>query len=376
MRRVLVIAPYSFLPYYSGGQKLIAEFLNYLGKQTNLTVIGTRKNDASMAKGYALLKWLVDPFIRYLDVRLYFKIDRFIHHTNVDAIICEHPYYYWLIRLIQKKHKVFTIVHTHNIEYQRFRSTGSWWWPILRWYEGACLKQADYVYFISSSDREIGMQEWKLDPAKCDVMHFGIRQDKSPSDRTSCQQTIRARHEIPATAKILLFNGLLSYPPNRQAVDNLLREINPRLLQDESFEYRLIICGKDLPASYRNLETYRDQHVIFAGFVEDIETYFKGADVFLNPVLSGGGIKTKMVEAIGFGTTVVSTLTGSTGIVPEACGPKLQLVPNLDWNQFCNSVKEASKYSNPTPDAFYEQYHWGKLVGKIPALLELHRKAT
>lgn len=375
MKRILVIAPYAYLPYYSGGQNLIAQFLYFLGKRTQLTVISTRKNDESLAHGYKLLRWLVNPFIRYIDLRLYFRLDRLVKTSQFDAIIWEHPYYYWLARMIQAKHGIFTIIHSHNIEYQRFRSTGKWWWRILRCYEGACLKQADFVYFISQPDRAIGQKEWKLDPAKCDIMPFGIQQDKYPADRTSCQQTIRARHQIPAEAKILLFNGLLSYPPNRQAVDDLLHEINPRLLQDDSFSYRLIICGKGLPDTYRGLENYRDQRVIFAGFVEDIETYFKGADVFLNPVLSGGGIKTKMVEAIGFGTTVVSTQTGSTGIESEACGAKLRLVADHDWDQFCRCIREEAAYHAPTPAIYYEQYHWGNLVGKIPARIELRSKA-
>ncbi|MFM7672887.1 MAG: glycosyltransferase family 4 protein [Bacteroidota bacterium] len=369
MKKVLVIAPYSYLPHYSGGQKLISEFVEHLAQHTELTVVSTIRNDPNNAIGYRLLRWLPDSFYRYLDIRVKNQLERLLKAEKFDGVIWEHPYYYWIASYLRKKFNIFTIIHTHNIEYQRFRSMGKWWWPILKRYEGAFLKMADQVYFISPNDMESGISEWNLPQTKCDVLPFGIPQQQNPTDREACQQRIREQHRIPETAKILLFNGLLSYPPNRQALDDLLQEINPRLLTQTDFEYRLVICGKDLPASYQGLTAEKDRNVIFAGFVEDIETYFKGADVFLNPVLSGGGIKTKMVESIGFGTTVVSTITGSTGIVPESCDDKLKLIADSDWDGFCEAVVQESSKCLPTPEAYYERYNWGNVVKCIPKLL-------
>lgn len=369
MKKVLVIAPYSFLPNYSGGQKLIGEFVEHLARYTDLTVISTQGNDPNLAIGYRLLRWLPNPFYRYLDFRLKSRLEHLLEAESFDGIIWEHPYYHWLARSLHEKFGIFSIIHTHNIEFQRFRSLGKWWWPILKKYEGACLKKADHVFFISAPDQETAIAEWQLPTAKCQVLPFGIRQQSYPIDRAACQQVIRQKHHIPDSAKILLFNGLLSYPPNRQAVDDLIREINPRLLRRSEFEYRILICGKDLPASYQALSSEKDRRVIFAGFVDDIETYFKGADIFLNPVRSGGGIKTKMVEAIGFGTTVVSTFTGSIGIDTDACGEKLNRVPDLDWDLFCDQVIREAGKNQPTPEAYYTVYNWDQIVQAVPRLL-------
>jgi glycosyltransferase involved in cell wall biosynthesis len=369
MKKILVIAPYSYLPYFSGGQKTIANFLEYLGNESDVTVISTQKNDLSAARGYQLKRWLVNPFWRYLDVRLYFKIGKLLRTARFDCIIWIHPYFFWLSRLIQKKYGLYTIVHSHNIEFQRFRSTGKWWWRLLRTYEGKCLQSADFNYFISPADQAEGIQEWSLDPKKCDVLPLGISADQYPTDRASCQQRIRQRHNIPDDTHILLFNGLLDYLPNRQALDDLLEHINPLLYEQTLFRYRLIICGKNLPLNYRELTEYQKQHVIYAGFVEDIDSYFKAADVFLNPVLSGGGIKTKMVEAIGLGTTVVSTQTGATGMIPEFCGKKLITVKDHDWKEFAAQVIEQVKEKSITPDLYYKQYFWGNIVKKITRLL-------
>ncbi len=369
MKRVLVIAPYPYLPFFSGGQKTIAQFNEYLAKEVSLTVVSTKTNDAQLAKEYELLPWLPGSFFRYIDFRLIGRLGRLIRSERFDCIIWIHPYYHWLARLIQKKFNLFTIVHSHNIEYQRFRSTGKWWWPILRIYEKACLRSADYNYFISGQDLEIACQEWKLDRKVCDVMPLGILQHEPPTDRSLCQQLIRERHNINENEHIILFNGLLNYPPNQQALDDLLNHINPKLQFNQEFSYRLIICGKNLPSKYAELAAYRSQHIIYAGFVPDIETYFKAADVFLNPVLSGGGIKTKMVEAIGLGTTVVSSQTGSAGIDQAVCGDKLIITADNDWDMFSSKVVEACNQHHQTPDPYYQKYYWRNIIQKIPTLL-------
>ncbi|MBK7560873.1 MAG: hypothetical protein IPI68_04990 [Chitinophagaceae bacterium] len=50
MKKILAIAPYPYLPYFSGGQKFIAKFLEYLRNETDLTVISTDDNDWSLVK--------------------------------------------------------------------------------------------------------------------------------------------------------------------------------------------------------------------------------------------------------------------------------------------------------------------------------------
>ncbi|MBM3433005.1 MAG: glycosyltransferase family 4 protein [Bacteroidetes bacterium] len=365
MKRLLVIAPYSYLPAFSGGQKTIAQFLHHLSKELSVTVVSTQKNDASLAQGYTLHRWLPDPFWRYLHIRLFFRLSKLISAEQFDAVLWIHPYYFWLNRLIQKKFRLFTIVHSHNIEFQRFRSTGKWWWPILRLYEGACLKKADLNYFISASDRAEGINAWKLNPDHCDVLPIGVAQQQPPTDRSICRQIIEGRHQIAPGTKILLFNGLLNYGPNQQALDDILQHINPRLLQHSSHPYRLIVCGKNLPTPYNNLAAYQSQHILYAGFVEDIETYFKAADVFLNPIKSGGGVKSKMVEAIGLGTTVISTQTGAIGIEADACGNKLQIAPDQDWEQFVHLIENEASRETVTPEAYYQTYYWGNIIQKI-----------
>ena len=369
MKKVLLIAPYTYLPFYSGGQKLIARFAEHLGKYTDLTVIGTADNDTALAKNYTVLCWLKKSFLRYVDFSLTKKISLLIEEKKIDTLLCEHPYMAWLAFQIKKKTGVKVIIHTHNIEYQRFRTMGRWWWPLLRIYERWAFKKADHLFFITQEDKEFAISGWHIDPQKTIALPFGIEINSYPTDRESCRLRIAQKHGIDDDETILLFNGLLGYQPNLDALKIILTKINPLLLANASFKYKIIICGKGLPEKMNSLKEYASKNIINAGFVDDIESYFKAAAIFLNPVQSGGGIKTKMVEAIGYGTTVVATETGAAGVDKKLCANKLVIIQDNDWAGFANAVIANKNNPGTTMAGYYEFYYWGNIIKKIAAAI-------
>jgi len=366
LKKILVITSYPYVPYFSGGQKSIAQFLEYLGKIPDLIVIGVPENDASLITTYKHLPWLKKKSLsRYSDFSLISKITSLIEKERFDSIIWEHPYYTWLAGVIKRRTGIKTVLHIHNIEYQRFRSTGKWWWRILKTYEKRFFKLADEILFVSPVDKEFAIEKWKISREKCIEVAFGVEIGEYPGDKKNCNRTVKQIHHVSSEDRILLFNGLLDYKPNLDAVWIILKEINPILIQHPHFKYKILICGKRVPAELNELREYADKNIIYAGFVEDIEMYFKAADLFLNPVQSGGGIKTKMVEAIAFGTTVITTDTGAAGIHREICGNKLVVVPDNDWTAFSEAIIQNANNSEITPQSYYEYYYWGSIVKKV-----------
>lgn len=374
MKKVLAIAPYSYLPFSSGGQKLIARFFEYLGKETELTVVTVAENDFSLVNNYKATALLKKPFSRYLDTTLTKKIIALIQKEKFDFIIWEHPYFAWLAYRVKMQTGIQTIIHTHNIEHQRFRSIGKWWWKILKWYERWFFRFADHIFFTTPEDKESAIKFSNINRRKCIDLPFGMDIKEYPSDRDECRLKIIQAHNIEEGAAVLLFNGALDYKPNQDALMLILKEINPLMIKKD-FKYKIIICGRGLPEHLKNLEEYTSQSIIYAGFVDDIESYFKAADVFLNPVETGGGIKTKMVEAIGFGANVVATTNGAMGMKKEVSGNKLVVVEKNDWRSFADAVVQNAAQINITPPAYYEYYYWGNIVKNAMTTLAQHTAA-
>jgi hypothetical protein len=72
-----------------------------------------------------------------------------------------------------------------------------------------------------------------------------------------------------------------------------------------------------------------------------------------------------MVEAIAFGTTVITTETGAMGIHRDICGKKLVVVPDNKWNDFAEAIVNNTDKVETTPGSYYEYYFWGSIVKKI-----------
>jgi len=364
MKKVLAIAPYRYLPSFSGGQKFIAGFFDHLAQYSDLTVISVPGNEYSLVKNYRTIPLLKASRSRYSDRSLFKKIKHIIEEGKFESIIWEHPYYAWLAVKLKKSTGIKTFIHTHNIEYQRFRSMGKWWWPILRRYEKWCFKNADRIMFITPEDKSFAIGEWKIPVKKCIDLPFGLDIRSQPTDRGTCREELFAKYNLHADVNILFFNGLLDYKPNLDALKIILEKINPRLIQ-ENFRYRILIAGKNLPAEFDSLKSWSDKNIIYTGFLGDIDRYYKASDLFLNPVQGGGGIKTKMVESIAYGTTVIATESGAWGIDRSVCGEKLIVVKDDDWNSFSESIIRYANIKSPTPDNYYEKYAWDNIIIRV-----------
>ncbi len=76
---------------------------------------------------------------------------------------------------------------------------------------------------------------------------------------------------------------------------------------------RFIIAGYGPPDALVSLQE-KDPSVSVPGFVDDLDACYKRASVFVAPVLVGGGIIVKVLDAMAAGAPVVTTSYGNEGI--------------------------------------------------------------
>ena len=303
---------------------------------------------------------------RYINPFLLLKLKSIIKQKNITHLILEQPFYGWLGVLAKWFFKIKLIIHAHNIESLRFKSTGKWWWGILWHYERFVYRQANINFFISDEDRNYAITTFKLNKINCHTITYGFDFNTPPTqeEKSNAKKRILLYHNIPSTDKILLFNGTLDYKPNLDAVNYILEHINPILLSQKDFHYKIIICGKNLPPEYTDLKAYKNKHIIYAGFVDDISAYFKGADIFINPVTDGGGIKTKLVEALGNNLFCISTAEGAYGVPVSITGKKLKIVAEKNWGMFAQAIIETNPNDGQINETFFNHFYWENIALK------------
>ena len=370
MANVLSIVSYKIFPAKFGGQKGIASFNEYFSKYHTLYCVTVEDNMPADAP-YPILNILKNRPLRYINVFYFGLIKKIIRQNNISHVILEHPYYGWLGLLLQRFCKVKLIIHSHNIEAGRFKTVGKWWWKVLWHYEKYVHKKADFTFCISGKDRQYFTDQYKIPAEKTSVITYGISWDSPPNreEKTSLKNVLLQKYSLAPGTVLYLFNGALEYKPNLDAVKNIVEKINPIFIK-KNIPYKIIICGKNLPDEWNNLQQYAEENIIYAGFVDDIVMYFKGADVFINPVTDGGGIKTKLVEAIGFNLNAVSTTNGATGVDQKICNGKLLLCGNTDWRDFAEKMQEAIHILQPVTHEFFDNFYWDNIAKKAAAIVE------
>lgn len=199
------------------------------------------------------------------------------------------------------------------------------------------------------------------------IVPFGLSLEQRPSAATRLQAGLEVRrlHGIPEDTRILFFSGTLDYEPNAQAFRRIVQDVIPRLEEKWSVPFVVIICGRLQYPAFEYLKKLRHARLLFVGEVADIQPYFLAADLFMNPVDSGGGIKVKTMEALSYDLPVVSTEHSASGIDLSLTGGKLRICPDGDIVTFCHAVIEAIDDRSPIPEAYFLHYQWRHLTLQV-----------
>ena len=365
MQKILSLVWFKIYPPYFGGQKGVALFNRELSKYFEVDCLCSKNNNVIENAGCNILPELPVAKSQFINPLAWFTIKKQAAKKNYSWIILEFPYYGFVGAWL-KNSKRKLIIHTHNIETERFRSFKKPGWNLLKRFEAWSFKQADVILFKTHADKDHAIEAYRIKSSDCYVLPYGI--EKPSIKKTDARQLLEKTHGIAPAEKILLFAGTLDYLPNTLAVRNIIAEIIPRLKKLLP-EFRVIICGRNKGRVLISPE-HSDQHIVFAGFVENIETYFAGADAFINTVDNVHGVQTKILDALAADCNVVCFEKAAHPIADELTGQKLFTVPDKNYEVFAETIVKAVSVNFATPESFYLTYSWEKNVKDFVRFLE------
>lgn len=367
MEKLLSLVWFPIFPAYFGGQKGIADFYRALSHHFQTDCMCASANERLHFDNLQVLPELPNHKGQFFHPLVWKKIIRRFRQERYRYVLIEFPYY-GLFGYRLKKRGAFYILHMHNIESQRFRQLGKWWWPLLHFYEKWTLQQADLVLFKTEQDKAYAAAHFGINAEKGYVLPYGITSTNSP-DKKACRQVLEKTYDIAPDELILLFAGTLDYLPNAEAVTAIYHHIAP-LLDREEHPFKIIICGRNKEAGFAYLKKYYHEKVIQAGFVEDMAVYFGGADIFINPVQKTFGVQTKIVDAIATGLNVVAFEAAGAGLPHYLMGKKLFLASGTNYKAFVQKIKEAVAVWQQTPTRFYKEFDWQTIASDFAERLK------
>ena len=168
----------------------------------------------------------------------------------------------------------------------------------------ACTEEEERKYLLNS-DLVLGIQLdetallRKMLPEK-DIINVGVDMPVDPLSK------------LVSKEKILLVVGGLNNN-NVHGVEAFLRE-SWNLICSANADVLLRVVGSVCKKVNKNLVSER---VEFVGIVDDLRAEYENADIVINPVVAGTGLKIKTIEAMCYGKPLVSTPNGVEGIPVE-----------------------------------------------------------
>jgi glycosyltransferase involved in cell wall biosynthesis len=116
--------------------------------------------------------------------------------------------------------------------------------------------------------------------------------------------------EVPMAFPSVGYLGAMDWEPNREGVAWFLQEVWPRVAAAFP-EVKFTLAGRNMPDKFFR---YASSQVVVVGEVPDAARFIRSQAILVVPVLSGSGMRIKIIEAMAHGRAVVATHMAAEGI--------------------------------------------------------------
>jgi glycosyltransferase involved in cell wall biosynthesis len=209
-------------------------------------------------------------------------------------------------------------------------------WKRLRQYEAYTCSQFDHVVTVTEENQNTLIS--LVDSQKNQSEQSGSQEtQKKFSIIPICidTQSIHPVKPTPGTLDILNV-GTMFWLPNIEGVLWFAREVWPKVIAQIP-QAIFTIAGKNPPAEIHELSKNGAERssIQVIGYIPDLQPYLEKAGVFVVPLLSGSGMRVKIIDAWCWGLPIVSTSIGAEGIHHES-GKNILIAD--DPEDFANAV--------------------------------------
>lgn len=309
---------------YKNGFEL---YLFYLGKLTQedrqlldkLNIKFKSLEEAGEGKyGFSGAGW-VRKINDFYDKDVLNSFDNFVKKNKPDSIIYEYIRLWYLLDIFKGESKEFTkiksFIDTHDIMHLRqkqFESEGKKHWiNISKDEEINVLAKFDYIMAIQNKEKAIFSKMFTEKGIKSEVIEVAHALE------------VNQKLEKPGDKNIIKIVYLAcDNEPNEDALKYFLDEVMPiynAKLADKNFDKEVIfLVGGDVGRHIKDIKYQYDKIKIEQiNFVSDLESFYQDADIVINPIQYGGGLKIKCVEALCYSLPLITTRHGSEGLEKE-----------------------------------------------------------
>ncbi len=362
----------------------VTKYLNRFGHQVILASLNTTKHfqDPSVLSTIATvytkdIDTTLSPFgmLKGLFSKLPYNIERFVSadfnsllekiitEQKPDIIHLEGIYLVIYADTIKKYSSAPLVLRSHNIENEIWERTAqNEKNPLKKWYLKN-LSSKIKKFELENMHRFDGIMA--ITDRDADFYKKNNYKGKLTTISAGVDLELYQPKQITSVKPSICFLGSMEWMPNIQGVEWYLDKIWP-LLKKTHPELTLHIAGKNMSAEMKSRVI---EGVTFYGTIPDASAFLNQHTFMIVPLLSGGGMRLKIVEAMALGRCIISTSIGAEGIdIKDTIDIIIANTPEefiAKTNTLLSGTINIDTISNNARKIVQEKYSWEKLVRKI-----------
>lgn len=229
--------------------------------------------------------------------------------NTFDVIQLEGLFVAPYIQVIKKYSSAKIVLRAHNVEFliweRHLKNEKSalkkWYLSLqtrrLKKFEMQVMRELDAIVTITDIDKEFFQELGFKKPIYTCIT--GV-------DVAAYQQ----KNQATLKPKTIFHFASMDWMPNQEAVDWFLKNCWQKVHQAVP-DAKLILAGREMPESLLKLNM---PNVLVIEKVADSKTFYNEHQIMLVPLLSGSGLRIKIIEGMAYGKPIVSTAIGAEGI--------------------------------------------------------------
>nr|WP_082855942.1 glycosyltransferase [Mucilaginibacter sp. L294] len=298
MKKVLLFTDVDFWEHCSGHRVRIAALIRYLSAHFILTVVNTgpaHDTVERMVNDEYGIELIILEHEKHLGSKGYGKkLKSFLKSRNFDALIVEYIHNSYCLNSLPYDCQV--ILDTHDIISERTRefkkfNYGNSLYEMQEEAEAEIFNIYDHIIMINQLDFDKAClmiddcQKILLCPHPCEIYH----------------------HELSPEVRKIAFIAS-SYLPNTDSIKHFVAHCWDKI--SSKYNVELDIYG----TVCTELDFSNKKGINLKGFESNLFKIYEEADIIINPVRFGAGLKIKNLEALAHGKPLVTTRHGARGI--------------------------------------------------------------
>jgi polysaccharide biosynthesis protein PslH len=273
-----------------------------------------------------------------------------LKQQHFDVVQMETIFLSNYVPIVRRYSDALVVMRSHNVEHEIWERVAQTSSPLKKWYlqtinprlkqyEQTHLNNYDLVACISKRDLEqyhqLGLKQHAV------VTPIGLDSRDYQPDYGAYMRPLS-----------LAFIGSLDWMPNQDGLEWFLETIWRPLIQPRFPQLTFHIAGRNTPERFLRLQM---PGVVVHGEVPSAREFLNRHAISVVPLLSGGGMRAKILESMALGRVTISTAVGLEGI---------------------DATHEQQVLVADTPEQWLTQIEWCVAAHQAQALQQLGERAS